>query len=82
MNTETPTPTKPMIYLQSRMADRAWRIDGYWTGERTAYAHLQSRAENCGTHVDLRLATWEGHGSPYDGVSNPTRVLAVRNGAL
>jgi hypothetical protein len=69
-----------LIYLQTRTAGGGWRTDGYWRTERTAYAHLASVAENSagGTY---RLATWEGGGSPWDGVSNPTRVLAVRLGS-
>lgn len=66
------------IWLQSRSNGKAWQTVRNFKTERAAYAHLAAMAENsaAGTY---RLATWDT-GSPYDGVSNPTTVIATREG--
>lgn len=68
------------IYLQTRTNAGAWKLVGKgWQSEKTAREHLVAVAANCGTQTDIRLARWE-KGSPWDGISNPTEVLAARTG--
>lgn len=67
-------------YLQTRAQDKAWQTVGHgWKSEKTARQHLESLAANTGSTTDLRLARWE-KGSPWDGISNPSEVVATRTG--
>ena len=62
--------------LETRTADRTWKVQGTWTTLRTAREHFAATVANSGAGLTIRVAEYEER--PYaTPTTNPVTVHAI-----